>query len=101
MLTWYEENGKFLGFDDDTYIMRVFYDEAEGWTWENIIESYGICGYDTAEEAKQDAEEEYAESAKALRKLIGVDETPYTLEEAQEILNEMLYEQAKEQWLFG
>ena len=55
MLKWYEENGKHLGFDDDTFLYRVAKDES-GWYWEYVPDMDGMDGYDTAEEAMADAE---------------------------------------------
>ena len=58
MLKWYEENGKHLGFDDDTFLYRVAKDES-GWYWEYVPDMDGFDGYDTAEEAMADAEKDY------------------------------------------
>ena len=58
MLTWHEENGKYLGFDDDTYMYRVTQDE-NGWYYEHIQDCDGMDGYDTAAEAMAAAEAEY------------------------------------------
>lgn len=57
MLKWYEENGKHLGFDDDTYVYRVAKDE-NGWYWEYVPDMDSFDGYDTAEEAMADAEKD-------------------------------------------
>lgn len=57
MLKWYEENGKRLGFDDDTFLYRVAKDE-NGWYWEYVPDMDGFDGYDTAEEAMADAEKD-------------------------------------------
>ena len=58
MLKQYEENGKHLGFDDDTYMYRVAQDE-NGWYYKHIQDCDGMDGYDTAEEAMAAAEAEY------------------------------------------
>jgi hypothetical protein len=58
MLKWYEENGKHLGFDDDTFLYRVTKDE-NGWYWEYVPDMDGFDGYDTVEEAIADAEKDY------------------------------------------
>ena len=58
MLTWIEENGKHLGFDDDTFLYRVAKDE-NGWYWEYVPDMDGMDGYDTAEKAMADAEKDY------------------------------------------
>ena len=57
MLKWYEENGKHLGFDDDTFLYRVAKDE-NGWYWEYVPDMDGFDGYDTAEKAMADAEKD-------------------------------------------
>ena len=58
MLKWYEENGKHLGFDDDTFLYRVAKDE-NGWYWEYVPDADGMDGYETAEEAMAAADEEH------------------------------------------
>lgn len=57
MLKWYKENGKYLGFEDDTLLYLV-YNEGNGfgWEWEYVPDMDGFDGYDTAEEAMADAE---------------------------------------------
>ena len=59
MLTWIEENGKHLGFEDGALAYRVYQDE-DGWTYEDVQELVGYSGYDNAEEAKMMAEADYA-----------------------------------------
>lgn len=58
MLTWYEENGKHLGFEDGVLAYRVYQDE-DGWTYEDTQELVAWEGYETAEEAKRAAEADY------------------------------------------
>lgn len=58
-LNWVEENGKHLGFEDGALAYRVFEDE-DGWTYEDVLELVGVTGYDTAQEAIQAAEADYA-----------------------------------------
>lgn len=58
MLKWYEENGKHLGFEDDTFLYRVRHGE-DGWEFESVIEMCGYSGYDTAQEAMEAAEADY------------------------------------------
>lgn len=55
MLTWIEENGKHLGFEDGALAYRVFKDE-DGWTYEDVQE---LVAWEAAEEAKQAAEADY------------------------------------------
>ena len=57
-MKWYEENGKHLGFVDDTFLYRVAKDE-NGWYWEYVPDMDGVDGYDTAQEAMADAEKDY------------------------------------------
>ena len=57
MLKWYKENGKYLGFEDNTFLYRVAKD-GSGWYWEYIPDMDGMDGYDTAEEAMKDAEKD-------------------------------------------
>lgn len=61
MLKWYEENGKHLGFDDDTFLYRVAQDE-NGWYYEYVPDADGMDGYETAEEAMAAADAEFAVS---------------------------------------
>ena len=72
MLTWYEENGKHLGFDDDTYTYRVAEDE-NGWYYEHIMTQDGFDGYETAEEAMAAAEVDYAQYEADMRHLLEID----------------------------
>ena len=75
MLTWYEENGKHLGFDDDTYTYRVAEDE-NGWYYKHIMTQDGMDGYDTAEEAMAAAEADYAQYEADMRHLLELDDEP-------------------------
>lgn len=61
MLKWYEENEKYLGYDDDTFLYRVAQDES-GWYYEYVPDADGMDGYETAEEAMAAADAEFAES---------------------------------------
>lgn len=88
MLTWYEENGKFLGFDDGTFVYRVA-EDGNGWYYEHIMTQDGFDGYETAEEAKA-AEEDYAQYEADMYHLLelNVDEEPLSLEGIDEILGD-------------
>lgn len=97
MLKWYEENGKLLGFDDDTLMYIVDYDAEEGWRWLDVFEGWGVCEYDNAEDAKAGAESDYALHPD---KLDLNDEPFYTPEEIEEILGDMLYEERKDAQAF-
>ena len=75
MLTWYEENGIYIGFDDDCPRYFVRQDE-EGWYWEDT-DGYGCGGYDTAEEAMEEAEGDMPK--------VEYNQVGFTLEELDEI----------------
>lgn len=95
MLNWYEENGKHLGFDDDTYVYRVAEDE-NGWYYEHIMTQDGMDGYETAEEAKAAAEADYAQYEAEMRRLLDMAE-PIDPDEAFMVLADLLYEQRREE----
>ena len=87
MLTWFElENAPgFVGFDDDCPLYYVRQDK-EGWYWEDTW-GFGEGGFETAEEAKAEAEK-YAST------LYDDDEkeASLSLAEEMEILGDILYE---------
>ena len=95
MLKWYEENGKHLGFDDDTYVYRVAEDE-NGWYYEHIMTQDGMDGYETAEEAMAAAEEEYEDYEAEMRHLLDMAE-PIDPEEAFMVLADIEYERVREE----
>lgn len=90
-MKWYEENGKYLGFIDDTFLYKVAKDE-NGWYWEYVPDMDGFDGYDTAEEAMTDAEAD----AKA-HEWEDNENITYTLEEVEEILGDMIFEARREE----
>jgi hypothetical protein len=96
MLKWYEENGKHLGFDDDTYVYRVAEDE-NGWYYEHIMTQDGLGSYNTAEEAKAAAEEDYEDYEAEMRRLLEIDEESFDPDEAFMVLADLLYEQRREE----
>lgn len=98
-MEWYEENGKYLGFDDGTYMYRVAEDE-NGWYYEHIMTQDGFDGYETAEEAVAAAEADYAQYEADMRRLLELDDEPFSYEEAMEVLGDMLYDERKEEGLF-
>lgn len=100
MLKWYEEDGKHLGFDEDTLVYRVA-EDGNGWYYEHIMAQDGFDGYDTAEEAKAAAEVDYEEYEADMRHLLELDEEPLSPEEIDAILGDMLYEERREQAIFG
>ena len=84
-MKWYEENGKHLGFDDDTYVYRVAEDE-NGWYYEHIMTQDGFDGYETAEEAMTAAEADYAQYEADMRHLLDWDDLePLTWEDLEDI----------------
>ena len=88
MLTWYEENGKWLGFDDDCFSYRVAQDE-NGWYFEEVQNRDGMDGYDTAQEAMEAAEADFQAHQWEHDE---EDEEPLSYEEAMEVLGDILYE---------
>ena len=95
MLEWYEEKGKHLGFDDGTFVYRVAEDE-NGWYYEHIITQDGMDGYETAEEAKAAAEEDYKAYEAEMRRLLDMAE-PIDPDEVFMVLADLLYEQRREE----
>lgn len=95
MLKWYEENGKHLGFDDDTYMYRVAENES-GWYYENIPNLFRFEGYETAEEAMAAAEEDYEDYEAEMRRMLEIDEEPFDHNEAFMVLADLLYEERRE-----
>lgn len=85
--------GGYVGFDDDCPLYKVGEDD-EGWYYEYLPESWGESGYDDYQEAMAAAEFEFA--AKQI-KFEGVGDEPLTLEEIDEILGDILYEETRDQ----
>lgn len=84
--------GGYIGFDDDCPLYKVGEDD-NGWYYEYLPDADGMDGYDTAEEAKAAAEFEFTANQ------IKVDwesEEPLSLEDIDEILGDMLYDERKE-----
>jgi hypothetical protein len=97
MLNWQEENGKLLGFGDGFLFCRIYLDD-DGWTYHNLIDDVAITGYENAECAKIPAEAEYGNY---IWQDEDEDTEPLSLEEIDEILGDMLYEERKENELFN
>lgn len=93
MLNWYEENGKWLGFDDDYFAYRVAQDE-NGWYFEEVQDRDGRDGYDTAQEAMEAAEADFQAHQ---WKYNEEDEAPLNLREIEEILGDMEFERRREE----
>lgn len=92
MLTWYEENGKWLGFDDDYFAYRVAQDK-NGWYFEEVQDQDGADGYDTAQEAMEAAEADFQAHQWDYD---DEEEEPLTIEEMEEILGDILFEERRE-----
>ena len=93
MLSWYEENGKMIGFDDDALMYRVGFEDGS-WYYEQIHDLYGVYGYNTALEAMAAANEDY----EAHRCYVALeDDEPFDPEEAFMVLADLLYEQRRDE----
>ena len=93
-----DENGGYIGFDDDCPLYRVGRDD-NGWYYEFLAAADGFDGYETAEEAMEAAEVDYAQYEADMRHLLEIDE-PLSYEEAMEVLGDMMYDERKEAGLF-
>ena len=103
MLKWYickNNNLVWEGYDDGDLRYRVYYTDAAGWCWEDVPEWEGGEDYDTEDEAMTAAEAHYRKRLEQEEKMLLVD-LEMSLEEVQEVLEEMLYEERKEKALFG
>ena len=90
-MKWYEENGKYLGFIDGTFLYKVAKDK-NGWYWEYVPDMDGFDGYDIAEEAMAEAEADAR-----VHEWEDDENTTYTLEEVEEILGDMIFEARREE----
>ena len=88
MLTWYEENGKWLGFEDGA-LAYVVYKTSDGWAFEDVFELEIHEGAESAEQAMEYAEEDYEEKHPWANY---EDDEPLSYEEAMEVLGDILYE---------
>ena len=85
--------GGYVGFDDDCPLYKVG-ECDDGWYYDYLPESCGESGYDTYQEAMAAAEFEFV--AKQVRFNEAEDE-PLSLEEIDEILGDILYEEARDE----
>jgi hypothetical protein len=83
--------GGYVGFDDDCPLYKVGEDD-NGWYYEYLPDADGMDGYDTAEEAMAAAEFEYTSNQIEIE----WDAEPLTIEEAEEILGDILFEEYRE-----
>ena len=84
--------GGYIGFDDDCPLYKVGEDE-NGWYYEYLPDADGMDGFDTAEEAMAEAEFEYTANQIDLD---WEEEEPLTVEEMEEILGDILFEERRE-----
>lgn len=83
------------GYDDGELRYKTYYVDTIGWCWEDVPCWEGGEGYDTKVEAMTAAERHYTERLEQEDKLSIID-LEISLEEAKEILGDILYEEAKE-----
>lgn len=99
MLNWTKErNGHWLAFCDGEFLYRVF-ETPEGWMWEDSQSYEGECDFETERQAMIAAAEHFNKRI-AMEERIADLELEISLEEWEEILGEMLFEEAKEAGLF-
>lgn len=91
--------GGYIGFEDDCPLYRVGRDD-NGWYYEFLAAADGFDGYESAEEAKAAAEADYEADLVSISQMFEEEEKGYTLEEINEILGDMLYDERKEEGLF-
>lgn len=99
MLKWYFENKKWLGFCDGDFLYRVF-ETPEGWMWEDSQSYEGECDFETERQAMNAAAEHFSKRLAMEERLADID-LEISLEEIDEILGDMLYEEHKENELFN
>lgn len=99
MLNWIKEkNGHWLGFYDGDFLYRVF-ETPEGWMWEDSQSYEGECDFETERQAMIAAAEHFNKRLALDEWLMDID-LEISLEEMEEILGDMLFEEAKEAGLF-
>ena len=100
MLKWYiskENVNRWEGYEDNTLLYTVTFDDVDAWEWIYLPEGCGFHGYDTENEAKSEAEADYRKNHQPT---VDEEEPGYTLEEIEEIIAEAVYEEGKaEGWL--
>lgn len=100
MLNWTKEkNGHWVGFCDGDFLYRVF-ETPEGWMWETADSWEGECDYETENLAMIAAAKHFSERLAMEERLADID-LEISLEEIEEILGDMLYEEQKENELFN
>ena len=100
MLNWTKEkNGHWLGFCDGDFLYRVF-ETPEGWMWEDSQSYEGESDFETERQAMNAAAEHFSKRLAMEERIADVD-LGISLEEIDEILGDMLYEERKEDELFN
>lgn len=96
MLIWIEKNNVHYGYNaEDKLVCVVEYENEEcGWAWTNLVNTWGESCYDTADEAKADAEWDYNRWNEE-HEQTGI-EPELTDEELAEIYGDMLYHERKD-----
>ena len=63
MIEWIADNNEWLGYVDNELVYKVAQDGTEDgwWYFEHLGDKDGMDGYNTAEDAKAEAEADYAE----------------------------------------
>ena len=99
MLNWTKEkNEHWLGFCDGDFLYRVF-ETPEGWMWEDNQSYEGECDFETERQAMIAAQEHFNKRLAMEERLADID-LEISLEEIEEILGDILYEERKENELF-
>ena len=101
MLKWYickNNPNVWEGYCDGDLLYRVFL--GHGWEWEDVPAWEGGYDYDTEEEAMTAAEAHFAERLEREEKILLID-LEVSLEEIEEILGDMLFEERREEKLFN
>ena len=92
MLDWQIDKAGLLGFCDGALYARVWFEPAEGWHYLNLFTEVEITGFAKSEEAKRMAEEEYEKYSS-----VNFDDVEeISLEEIDEILGDILYEERRD-----
>lgn len=100
MLNWTKEkNGHWLGFCDGDFLYRVF-ETPEGWMWEDSQSYEGESDFETEQQAMIAAAVHFNKRLAMEERIADVD-LEISLEEIDEILGDMLYEERKENELFN
>ena len=96
MLNWTKEkNGHWVGFYDGDFLYRVF-ETPEGWMWEDSQSWEGECDFETEQQAMIAAAEHFNKRLEMEDRIAEID-LEISLEEIDEILGDILYEETRDQ----